>query len=65
LDFRLYDPTADLRRVGLCLRPRVMEQIKNANEPMDRITMPAALSAFRLRSRLGCRKQVVIGHRGR
>jgi hypothetical protein len=36
-----------------------------ANEPMDRITMPAALSAFRLRSRLGCRKQVVIGHRGR
>ena len=32
---------------------------------MDRITMPAALSAFRLRSRLGCRKQVVIGHRGR
>jgi len=65
LDFRLYDSTADLRRVGLCLRPRVMEQIKNANGPMDRITMPAALSAFRLRSRLGCRKQVVIGHRGR
>ena len=32
---------------------------------MDRITMPATLSAFRLRSRLGCRKQVVIGHRGR
>ena len=38
---------------------------KNANRAMDRITMPAALLAFRLRSRLGCQKQVVIGHRGR
>jgi hypothetical protein len=38
---------------------------KMANEPMDRIPMPAALLAFRLRSRLGCQKQVGIGHRGR
>jgi len=27
--------------------------------------MPSALLAFRLRSRLGCQKQVVAGHRGR
>jgi hypothetical protein len=32
---------------------------------MDRITMPAALLARRLRSSLWCQKQVVIGHRGR
>ena len=38
---------------------------KNANRAMDRITMPAALLARRLRSSLGCQKQVVIGHRGR
>jgi len=38
---------------------------KYANEPMDRITMPAALLARRLRSSLWCQKRVVIGHRGR
>jgi len=32
---------------------------------MDRITMPAALLARRLRSSLWCQKQVVIRHRGR
>lgn len=32
---------------------------------MDRIPMPAALLACRLRSSLGCQKQVGIGHRGR
>jgi len=38
---------------------------KSANRPMDRITMPAALLARRLRGSLWCQKQVVIGHRGR
>ena len=32
---------------------------------MERIHMPAALLAFRLRSRLGCRKQVLASDRGR
>jgi len=36
-----------------------------ANEPVDLIPMPAALLACRLRSRLGCQKQVGIGHWGR
>jgi len=36
-----------------------------ANEPVDLIPMPAALLAFRLRSRLGCQKQAGIGHWGR
>jgi len=40
-------------------------KIKMANGPMDRITMPAALLARRLRSSLWCQKQVVIRHRGR
>jgi len=38
---------------------------KSANRAMDRITMPSALLARRLRSSLWCQKQVVIGHRGR
>jgi len=38
---------------------------KSANRAMDRITMPAALLARRLRSSLWCQKQVVIGHRRR
>ena len=40
-------------------------EIKHSNEPMDLTTIPAGLLAFRLRSRLGCQKQVVAGHRGR
>ena len=36
-----------------------------ANEPVDLIPMPAALLACRLRSSLGCQKQVGIGHWGR
>ena len=38
---------------------------KAANRAMHRTTMPAALSARRLRSRLWCRKQVVVGDGGR
>ena len=38
---------------------------KNANERIHLIPMPAALLAFRLRSSLGCQKQVGIGYRGR
>lgn len=38
---------------------------KKANEPINLTTMPSALLAFRLRSSLGCQKQVVAGHRGR
>ena len=32
---------------------------------MDLTAMPSALLARRLRSRLGCQKQVGAGHRGR
>jgi len=40
--------------------------IKNRpNGPIDLIPMPSALLACRLRSSLGCQKQVGIGHRGR
>jgi len=38
---------------------------ENANRAVHPTTMPSALSAFRLRSRLGCRKQVVVGDLGR
>ena len=38
---------------------------KNANEPVQLIPMPSALLAFRLRSSLGCQKQVGIPDRGR
>ena len=37
----------------------------NANEPMHLTPMPSALLARRLRSRLGCQKQVGAGDRGR
>ena len=38
---------------------------KMANGPMQLVTMPSALLAFRLRSRLGCQKQVGASDRGR
>ena len=65
LDSRMHVPVTDLCSSCLRLRPRIMEQIKYANEPMDLTTMPAALLARRLRSSLWCQKQVVAGHRGR
>jgi len=40
-------------------------QKNRPNEPMDRITMPSALLARRLRSSLWCQKQVVLADRGR
>jgi len=65
LDSRMHVPVTDLCSSGLRLRPRIMEQIKNANEPMELIPVPSALLARRLRSRLGCQKQAGIAHRGR
>jgi len=42
-----------------------MMRIQNNAKPIELIPMPSALLACRLRSRLGCQKQVGIGHRGR
>jgi hypothetical protein len=45
------------------------KKTKNANEPMDQITIPSGLLAWLLliplRGQAPCQKQVVIGHRGR
>ena len=53
------------------LRPNSLEGSGNqqnrkyANGPMELIPVPAALLARRLRSKLGCQKQVGAGNRGR
>jgi len=41
------------------------QEWKSPNRPVQLIPMPSALLAFRLRSRLGCQKQVGIPDRGR